>query len=279
MNSYGVDFKETRGIYDFSSLFAAKVGSKSSSFNYSGFSLRKLEDDLLSYGTLRRVLEETTGQIETKGISGKFTGDVILTPDCVGTLIYSAVGVYLTDTALISKTSPLMNKIGEQVASPLFTLHAYPRSEEIQNGHFLTNDGIEADNMTIFDNGVLKTYVLSQYGANKTGFERSKNTGGCYIVEPGNDNFADMIKSVERGVLVNRVSGGNPNDNGDLSVVLKNSYYIENGEIKYPLNETMIALNLKTALANITQISKERVNFGSEIYPYIKVKDVLISGK
>lgn len=279
MNSNGVDFTETEGYYDFSSMFAAKEGDKSSSFNYTGYYVKKLEKDLLSYGTLKRVLTETTGQIHTKGIPDKFKGDVIITPDCMSMLVYFVVNVYLSNMPLISKTSPLLNKLDEQVASPLFTLHAAPRDERIVKGYQVTNDGFEAQNMTIFDKGVLKNYVLNQYGANKTGLPRSANVGGCYIVDSGATPLEEMIRSCKRGVLVHRISGGNPNNNGDLSVVLKNSYYIEDGEIKYPLNETMITLNLKDALANITEVSKEQVNFGHEIYPYIKVKDVLISGK
>lgn len=279
MNSNGVDFTETKGIYEFSSLFAAKSGNKSSSFNYSGYYLRKLEKDLLSYGTLNRVLKETIEQIETKSVESKFKGDVILTPDCMGDFIAGYVGAYLKDMPLISKTSLLKDKLNEQVASSIFTLHSKPRSEKVANGYNLTNDGFEAEDMTIIEKGILNSFVLSLYGANKTGLERSKNTGGCYIVEPGETSIEDMIKSVDKGVLVNRVSGGNPNDNGDLSVVLKNSYYIENGEIKFPLNETMISLNFNEAFKNIKEVSKETIDFGIDIYPYIKFNDVLISGK
>jgi len=279
MNSNGVDFTETEGYYDFTSLFAAKEGDKSSSFNYSSYYVRKLEKDLLSYGSLKQVLDETTNQIYTQGVADKFKGDIIITPDCMSMLVYFVVNVYLSNMPLISKTSPLYNKLGEQVASPLFTLHAAPRDERIAKGYHVTGDGFEAKNMTIFDKGVLTSYILNQYGAKKTGLPRSNNTGGCYIVENGDTPLEDMIKNCKRGVLVHRISGGNPNNNGDLSVVLKNSFYIEDGEIKYPLNETMITLNLKDALANIVEVSKEQVNFGHESYPYVKVKDVLISGK
>ena len=279
MNSNGVDFKEQKGIYEFSSLFSAKEEEKSSSFNYSGYTLSKLEKDLLSYGSIKRVLDETVKQIDTRGVQGKFNGDVIITPDCLLQFIYLYIQVYLTDMPLISGTSKLKDKLNEQVTSPLLTLHTRPRGEEIASRSYLTNDGFEAQNMTIIENGILKSFVLTQYGANKTGLERAKNTSECIVVEPGDTQASEMIKSIDKGVLVNRVSGGMPNDNGDFSVVLKNSFYIENGEVKYPLNETMIALNLMDAMENITAISQETINFGSHVLPYIKIKDVLISGK
>jgi PmbA protein len=279
MNSNGVDFKEQKGIYEFSSLFSAKEEEKSSSFNYSGYTLSKLEKDLLSYGSIKRVLDETVKQIDTRGVQGKFNGDVIITPDCLLQFIYLYIQVYLTDMPLISGTSKLKDKLNEQVTSPLLTLHTRPRGEEIASRSYLTNDGFEAQNMTIIENGILKSFVLTQYGANKTGLERAKNTSECIVVEPGDTQASEMIKSIDKGVLVNRVSGGMPNDNGDFSVVLKNSFYIENGEVKYPLNETMIALNLMDAMENITAISQETINFGGYVLPYIKIKDVLISGK
>ncbi|MCK5131963.1 MAG: hypothetical protein KAR40_07415 [Candidatus Sabulitectum sp.] len=59
----------------------------------------------------------------------------------------------------------------------------------------------------------------------------------------------------------------------------KNSYYIENGEIKYPVSETMVAGNLKEMLKNIRHISKERVNNGGFIVPWITFSGVTVSGK
>ena len=51
----------------------------------------------------------------------------------------------------------------------------------------------------------------------------------------------DMVADVEKGVLITRFSGGRPSDNGDFSGVAKNSYYIEDGEVKFPLSETMVS--------------------------------------
>lgn len=278
-NSNGVDLKEEKGVYDFNSLFAAKEKDKSSSFNYSYFFTDKFEKDLINNGSFKRVLDETIKQIHTKGIDGKFTGDVIFTPDCLSNMIYLYVHTYLVDMPLISGTSRLKDKLNELVTSPLFTLHARPRSDEIKSKSFITNDGFEAKDMTIIDKGVLKSYLLTQYGAKKTGLQRANNNGEGIIVEAGDKPLDEIIKSVKRGVYVNRVSGGMPNDNGDISVVLKNSFYIEDGEIKHPLNETMITLNLLEAFKNITDISQERIDFGSGIFPFVKIKDVLISGK
>jgi len=61
--------------------------------------------------------------------------------------------------------------------------------------------------------------------------------------------------------------------------VAKNSYYIEDGEIKYPVSETMIAGNLKDLLKSIKHISRETVNDGGSVFPWITFSGVTISGK
>jgi len=91
-----------------------------------------------------------------------------------------------------------------------------------------------------------------------------------------------MIKSSnlpKKGILLCRFSGGRPSDNGDFSGVAKNSYYIENGEIRYPISETMVNGNIVEMMNNIKQISSERVNSGYHIYPWIKFDGLTVSGK
>ena len=124
---------------------------------------------------------------------------------------------------------------------------------------------------------VLRTFLLSLYGANKTGLTRAVNNGQAYVVDAGKVNFDDMVKSVKKGILLQRFSGGMPSDNGDFSGVAKNSYYIEDGKIQYPLIETMVSGNIGSLLYSIKNISQERIDFGSDIYPWIQFDGVTIS--
>jgi PmbA protein len=78
-------------------------------------------------------------------------------------------------------------------------------------------------------------------------------------------------------VLLNRFSGGRPNDKGDFSGVAKNSYYIENGAVAYPISETMVSGNMARLLHDILAISRERADFGYAIYPWIRIGGIGIS--
>ena len=188
-------------------------------------------------------------------------------------------GITIYDGALISGTSVFKDKLGQQVADPRLVIHSRPVSPEVADGYFVTGDGYKAENCTIIDHGVLKTFLLTLYGANKTGLQRAVNNGGCYVIEPGEKSLDEIISQVDRGIIVARYSGGYPSQNGDFSGVAKNSYYIENGKIQYPISETMVSGNLISMLKNIVDISKERVDFGAGIYPWIAFSGVTISGK
>lgn len=88
-----------------------------------------------------------------------------------------------------------------------------------------------------------------------------------------------MIKNTKKGILLSRFSGGHPNDNGDFSGIAKNSYYIEDGEIKYPVKEIMVTGNLIRLINDIVEISEEVTDFGYTKFPWMKVTDITISGK
>ena len=180
---------------------------------------------------------------------------------------------------MISGNSIFKDRLQHPIASEKFTLHSRPVSEEIAAGYFFTHDGYEAQNSTIIQDGILQTFLLSLYGSRKTKRSRAVNDGGAYIIEAGATPVDDMIKSVYQGILLSRFSGGNPSENGDFSGVAKNSYYIERGEIQYPLRETMISGNLVKLFKNVRHISQERINFGRAILPWMQVSDVNISGK
>lgn len=278
-NSNGVDLSSRKGVYTLTSLFSAKDGGKTSSFNYSQVALADLEQELLQCSSFAVLLGQAAEQLEARALPGKFVGDVIITPDCLGGLLSFYVSTFLGDRALIAGTSLFKDKLGQKVAGEQLTFGARPRSPQIADGYAITSDGFVAEDVTLIERGVLKSFMLSLYGANKTKRERAKNSGDCFVVEAGDKTYAQLVAGVERGLLLARYSGGYPSANGDFSGVAKNSYYIENGKVLYPVNETMIAGNLAELFTQIKGISAERVNFGGALLPYVAAAGVTISGK
>ena len=278
VNSNGVDLQSRRGIYTFSPLFASKEGSNTSSFNYARVSTASLDSSLHRYGNLDALMEQSTQQVRSNEFRGKFTGDMIIAPECLHYFIY-IVCMYLSDPLMIGGTSIFKNSLNTLISDPQLTLHSKPLSEELATGYFITNDGFVAGNSSIISEGVLKTFLLSLYGANKTGNDRALNNGEAYVIDPGDSSLAEMVASIDKGILLCRFSAGMPSASGDFSGVAKNSYYIENGELKSPVKEIMISGNLKNLLMNIESISAERVNLGYSILPWIQIGDIDVFGK
>jgi len=275
-NSNGVEFKTRDGMYGFSNMFTAKDGKDTSSFNGMGISALNLDTPLIKSGSAKRLLKQSTEQVRTKPVPEKFTGEIVVTPDCLGDFLGFITGD-ISDGKIISKTSIYKEKLNQQITDPRINLHARPVSDEITDGYFITDDGYAAENSTIIDRGVLKTHLLSLYGANKTGGKRAVNSGGAFVVDAGEKPKDEIIRNVKKGILLERFSGGRPSADGEFSGVAKNSYYIENGEIQYPISETMISGNIQEMFNNIGEISSDRIDFGYCIFPWISFKGITVS--
>ncbi len=277
-NSNHVDFFFEKGHYNFFTSFFSKKRNKISSRNYSGFTTDRLNKEIKEYSNIDVLLKQSSEQIETNIIKEKFVGDIIISPDCLIYFIHYLTE-YIKDNALIANTSIYKDKLNKKVADYRFTLHSSPFSKKIKNGYAITSDGYKAKNCTIIQKGILKTFLLSQYGSKKTGFNRVDNYGETFIIENGDLPYDEIVKNIKKGILLCRFSGGYPSRNGDFSGIAKNSYFIEDGKIKYPISETMISSNLKNMFLNIKDISKETINYGDGIYPWISFKDITISVK
>ena len=275
-NTNGVDFEIREGMYGFSPMFLSKDGKDTSSFNGTGFSALKVEKPLHEYGSIDTLLKQSVEQLHTQNIKDKFVGNMVVTPDCIGDFL-GFITSDISDGKMISGNSLYSEKLNEQITHPKLTFHSRPVSQEIADGYFITSDGYVAENSTIVDKGILKTHLLGIYGAKKLSKNRAVNDGGAYIVDAGDKPHAEMIKNIEQGVLLARFSGGNPANNGDFSGVAKNSYYIENGEIKHPLTETMVSGNIREMFENLDEISSDRIDFGSGILPWISFKGITVS--
>ena len=278
VNSNGVKFSSRIGEYTFVAMFTAKEGENTSSFNYSAVCMENLDENLWEMGTTDTLMKQSTGQTVTGDIPETFTGDVIVTPDCLDDFMRTVTN-YLDDHPMMTGTSIYKGSLNEKIADVRLTLRSMPLSEDLSGGYFFTPDGFRARNSVIIEKGVLRTFLLSLYGSRKTGLQKAVNSGSFYVVDPGDASFDEMVRSISRGLLLCRFSGGKPASNGDFSGVAKNSYYIENGEIRYPVSETMVSGNIKEMLNSVKDISAETVNKGYSIYPWITFSGITVSGK
>lgn len=275
-NSNGVEFLTSRGLYQVGVQFSSKEGTNTSSMMYTGYSTYDLDTPIENATNVDQLMRQSTEQVTTQNIPGKFKGDMVIAPNCL-TDFTGFLTARISDGAMISGTSVYADKLGESVASPLLTLRSMPLSDELAGGYWVTGDGYKADNLTLVENGELKSYLLGLYGANKLNMARAVNSGGAYVIDAGETPYGDMIAGVDEGILITRFSGGRPNDRGDFSGIAKNSYYIKDGKLQYPIKETTVSGNMVDLLQSINAVSSERVNFGGSLLPWVRVSGITAS--
>lgn len=216
MNTNGTSLRYEHGEYSFNTMFSAHEGEKASSFNGYFCALDNLDKPFMDAGMQRQLLEESEKQLNTVSPSEKFVGRVIYSPDCFNELLQTALENFASSGVLIDGTSPWKDALNTKVASEKLNLRSVPLDGRTVVGQRFTSDGYPAENMDIIVDGVLKTFILSQYGANKTGFPRALNGGNNLEVLPGDKTLEEMISGIGRGLIVNRFSGGQPSSNGDF---------------------------------------------------------------
>ena len=280
MNSNGVTYRTTAGAYNFSLMYSAHEGEKSSSFYGSDVTVKKLDRPVIECALIDRELSEIEKQLDPEPLSGTFTGTVLLAPAALSEIVLGTIlDNFVSDSSLIEGTSIWKDKLGEKIADECFSLALNVQSEDIVVGSHITGEGYPAENFDVIRDGKLTSFALSQYGANKTGGKRAGNSSWNLCVPAGEKSLDQIIAGIEKGVLVMRFSGGQPAPSGEFSGVAKNSFLIENGKISGALAETMISGSVPEMLNNIRAVSSDLLKDGSVSLPYIAFDGVTISGK
>ena len=279
LNSNGTDFEDYDGYYSITLEFSGNDGQKSTSLDAVQVSIYDLDKPFIELAGFKEHLENATNQLNQIPFSGKFEGTVLFTPDCFAQFLMYTLNNYAGGSVILDGTSLWLDKLDQQVADKSITISLKSSDSRIVSGEKYTSDGFKTEDVDIIKDGVLKAFLLNLYLANKTGRPVLKNTSSDFVMANGASSYPDILKSIDHGLLVGGFSGGRPGTNGEFSGVAKNSYLIENGEIKGAVSETMINGNLGEMLKNVKAISKETIADGSMVLPYVAVNGIVISGK
>ena len=229
----------------------------------------------------RRAGERTVARLDAKKIASCDAPVLFEAPIASG-LIGSFVGA-VSGSALYRKSSFLQDSIGETVFSPIVSIREDPA---IRGG--LASGPFDAEGVTtvardVVKNGVVQGYFLATYSAKKLGMQSTGNAGGNHnlIVAPDGNNldFAGMLKKMHRGLVVTELMGqGVNNVTGDYSRGAT-GFWVEQGEIAYPVEEITIAGNMKQMFKNIVAIGNDELALGSKRVGSILIDGMSIAGE
>ena len=278
-NTNGSEDENYSAYYLVSVEFAGNDGADSTGICGTYAVTDDLSRPFMELGNIESDICDAQNALNPVSVEGKFEGSVIFTPDAMAQMMQFAFSSFIDDTNILSGDAKWLGKLEEKVASEKLTVAIKPWDDRIFGTEVHTEDGFRSKDFVLIENGTLKSYLTSLYVANKCNVPRAKNNEMAFIVSAGESNYADMIKTMDKGLIIGAISCGIPGANGEISGVAKNSFYVENGERKAAVTETMVSFNLSDMFLNIEEISKETVSDGTKVMPYIKVGGITISGK
>ncbi len=212
---------------------------------------------------------------QKKLASGKY--DMVL-ENRVAPRFLGLFGYSYTAQAIQQKNSFLDGKLDQKVASELLTVVDDPTLKKGLSSRNYDGDGIAAGKRVIIDKGVLKTYYVDNYYGRKLGWEPNGGQTSNLIFAYGDKSGDDIIKGVERGILVTGFIGGNSNSvNGDFSIGVVGQL-IENGKIVHAVNEMNIAGNASEVLNQLVAMGNDPYPYSSTRTPTMWFKDITFGG-
>jgi len=182
--------------------------------------------------------------------------------------------------SLYRKSSFLLDSLGTQVFSPIVSLREEPHLPRAFASSYFDDDGVATRPRDVVNAGVLEGYFLGVYSARKLGMRTTANAGGNHnlILAPGKHDFVGMLKELGTGLLVTELMGQGINMvTGDYSRGAF-GYWVERGEIRYPVEEITIAGNLRDMFRNVAAVGGDVLTRGSRTCGSVLVEGMTIAG-
>ncbi len=220
-------------------------------------SVRSADDFMSARALGDKAAERTLARMGARKLSTRQC-PVLFTPEVARGLIGHLIGA-VSGGALYRRASFLLDHAGQQIMPSWMNIVERPFIMRGQGSGSFDAEGVATRDSALIENGVLARYVLGSYSARKLGLESTGNAGGIHnlIVEPGQDDFAALLKRMGSGLVVPEVMGqGVSTVTGDYSRGAA-GFWVENGQIAYPVEEITIAANLRDMYANIVAVGSD----------------------
>lgn len=186
--------------------------------------------------------------------------------------------------ALYRKASFLLDSLGQPVLASHIDIDEDPFTKKGKGSSAFDEEGVRTQARRVVDGGLLQGYFLSSYSARKLGLKTTGHAGGSHnlvmksrATAPG-DSLAVMLKRLHRGLFVTELMGQGVNYvTGDYSRGAS-GYWVENGEIAFPVEEVTIAGNLKDMLRGIVAIGADAYTTGTKTTGSVLVERMKLAG-
>ena len=215
------------------------------------------------------------------------TVNVIFEPRMART-IASHIASMVNGAAVARKTSLLQNRMGEQIMKPTITVTDQPLKKRGNSSRPFDGEGVEGVPLNVIENGVLRHWFLSSSVARELHLETNGHgVRSASSVQPASTNFAiepgektpdEMMKAIKNGFYVTELFGhGVDLVTGQYSRGAS-GFWIENGELAYPVSEVTLGSNLIDMLSHLTPASDIDRRYGTAA-PSLLIEGMTLAGK
>jgi PmbA protein len=181
---------------------------------------------------------------------------------------------------LYRKSSFLLDSAGTQIFAPLVSVSEQPHLAKGLASAPFDEEGVATRSREVVEGGVLQGYFLGSYSGRKLGLKSTGNAGGNHnlLLRDTGSDFPGLLRTMGEGLLVTELLGHGVNPvTGDYSRGAA-GFWVEKGEIAYPVQEITIAGNLKDIFRGIVAIGNDVIRRGSRQCGSILIERMTIAG-
>ncbi|WP_391527882.1 metalloprotease PmbA [Photorhabdus akhurstii] len=184
----------------------------------------------------------------------------------------------ISGSSIYRKSSFLLDHLGKQILPSWLTIEERPHLLAGLASSPFDSEGVSTSNRDIIKDGILQTWLLTSYSARKLGMASTGHAGGIHnwCIAGQDQDFAGLLRQMGTGLVVTELMGqGVSAVTGDYSRGAA-GFWVENGEIQYPVSEITIAGNLKDMWANMVTIgndieTRSNIQCGSVLLPEMSI--------
>ncbi|URJ25359.1 metalloprotease PmbA [Candidatus Blochmannia ocreatus (nom. nud.)] len=222
--------------------------------------------------------KRTLAQLHSKKL--KTMESPILFSADMATSLFQHLATAIHGDNVYRKTTFLLNSLKTQIFPNWISIEEYPHILKGWGSAPFDNEGVQTKNRTIIKHGILNTWLLNSYSARKIGLKSTGHANNIYNwhISYKNYNFSELVKLMNRGLIVTNIMGQGVNIiTGDYSKGVS-GFWVENGNIQYPVHEITIAGNLRKMFYNIDSIGCDIETRGNIICGSVLISSMMIAG-
>lgn len=187
----------------------------------------------------------------------------------------------ISGSHLYRKSSFLLDHLDKKIFPDFIHIQEHPHLAHALGSAPFDEDGVATRANIFVDDGVLRSYSLGVYSARKLGMKTTGNAGGVHnlTVKTGEKDLRALLKTMDKGLLITELMGHGVNlVTGNYSRGV-GGFWVEHGEIQYPVHEITVAGTLQEMFACIVDVGNDIDRRGTIRTGSVLIEEMMIAGR